>query len=391
MPLTSAEPITRHFIAQLGGSSRVDPNAGMIMSATVAKAGVPALGKFVFLDAAGKITRDPKMGVKRIPVFTDGKTLDTLLASAQDAGLKVKCREDHDDTIGARIGFVNNFKRTAPDTVSADIHVFKNYPRGALLFETAAMTPEMIGLSIDPGQLIFDLGEIDGQKVALMRVVQLEAVDVVDAGAITPEGLLFNNTTQIGVDTGNTIETPPPSSNPEPQSTKPMVAPTLEDVMNSIKEVTTGYAALAAQVKACSEAVAAHGETLAKLTSAKPPPAADPADSPAVMAKITELSDQLKATTASLAQMKRERALLGFRGTPAEKAAVASQTAEEIEKMAAGKKDYLTMVEETAAADKCSKFAAHLKVQKSPDGKVAYRDHLRTRGVFDSDRMAKAS
>ncbi len=371
MPTTLESQKTYHFLAKLS-AGKVDPAAGTITGATVAKAGVQAIGKFIFADADGNFTRDPKLGKTKIPVYTDEKTLDTLMGAAQDAGARVKCREDHDDSIKSRIGYCFNFQRTAKDTVSTDIKIFDKFSSRDLLFETATQTPELIGLSIDPGELQFERGEIDGQTIALMRVTELNAVDIVDAGAITPSGLLLSATS---VDKQNEV------TESKTQSSDQMASPTLDDLLASINKMTEGYAALAKQV-------ADQGAALSKMAA----PAVD-ADKDGMKAQLKEISDALKATTTSIAQMKKERALLGFRATAtAGELAAASnlQTAEDIEKMAAGKKDYLTMVADRAATDKCSRAEAHNRVQKTDEGSAAYAVHLMGKGVANTDQMKKA-
>jgi hypothetical protein len=99
-------------------------------------------------------------------------------------------REDHDDSVGARAGYVADFKRISDDNgdrVATDLHVFRSYRNRAVMLETAAETPEEIGLSID----FTPTFELVGGK-ALMRVAKLNAVDVVDEGAVTPDGLFLS-------------------------------------------------------------------------------------------------------------------------------------------------------------------------------------------------------
>ena len=66
-----------------------------------------------------------------------------------------------------------------------DVTLFSSFVNRSLVLETAEKTPEQIGLSID----FLPEFELIGGK-AFMRVVSLEAVDIVDAGAITHNGLL---------------------------------------------------------------------------------------------------------------------------------------------------------------------------------------------------------
>src|SRR4051812_27503611 len=95
---------------QLAAGS-VDVNTGVIHACTVMKADVVAEGKFLMLDAAGAITRDEELCAKKLPVYTDAKTLDSLLIAAKEAGKRIKAREDHDDSVGARLGYACGFAR----------------------------------------------------------------------------------------------------------------------------------------------------------------------------------------------------------------------------------------------------------------------------------------
>ena len=355
-----------HTLRQHLRASRVDAAAGVIYGATVAKAGVQATGKTLFLDSKGAITRDEKLAARKLPVFTDDKTLDTLMAAAAGAGPRVKVREDHDDSLGARAGYASAFVKTTDGRVTTDLRLFQEYRNRALVLETATETPSEIGLSIDFRPSF----EIVGDK-ALMRVEELYAVDIVDEGAITPGGLLLS----AGVDTTGKKET----QNGKPEPTAQM--PTNEEIMAALKE-------LAGNVGACMAAVS-------KLTAA-PAPAA-PTDAMAAFKDVTEklslqvtqMNDQLKVVIADNAKLKKERALLGFRGTPSERAAAAAAPgAEDIERMAANRKDYLALVREHREKTKCSAAAAHSAVQKTEEGAAAYALHLSARGVVRENMAA---
>lgn len=166
-------------------AEKIDVANNVIRAATVAVAGVRATGKTVMLDKSGGRTLDEKLCARRLPIFTDEKTLETLMAAAAASdGKRVKCREDHVDAVGARAGFANNFKRVG-DRVVADVTLFESYANRAIVLETAERAPQQIGLSMD-----FEPDfEILGDR-ALIRVRSLSAVDIVDAGAVTPNGLL---------------------------------------------------------------------------------------------------------------------------------------------------------------------------------------------------------
>lgn len=332
-----------HDLACKFAAEAIDTAHGIIRGCTVAKSGVQATGKF-YVAPDGK----------EYPVFTDAKTLDTLMTAAKAAGKRVKVREDHVDEVGSRAGYADEFRLTDDGRVTADIHLFKTYKHREVVLETSLETPEEIGLSIDFTSS-FELSE--GR--ALMRVDELHAVDIVDEGAITPDGLLLS----AGVDTTRKVETGktlPPET---------MAAPTSEELMSAISTLTTTVGALA---KSVSENQAA----LAKLTAA---PATDPKVEEALKA-ANEAKEQLAAQKQEIVQMKREKALLGFRGSSEERAKLATAQPEEIEKAASEKKDYLSLVAARVEAVKCKKSEAHVWVMKNH--KDEYAAHLAGKGVI---------
>lgn len=355
-----AEPAKPHTLLLKLAAMKVDADKGTIIGATVAKANVPAVGKYVLLDAEGKITRDVKLAKRKVPVFTDQKTLETLLVAAQKYGPKFKIREDHDDSTGARVGYSANFKLEG-DLVSADLTIFKAYRNRELFFEIAAQTPDLIGLSID-AYADYEITGTGADEKALMRILELDAVDVVDAGAITPDGLLFKR----GVDTPD---------NPEPQKTDKMAAPTIEDVMALVTKQGESLASLSATVQ--------------KLACPPSPDDAMKKGIDEIKTSLAETRTQLAAQTATIAAMKREKALLGFRGSDAERARLAAAPADEVDKIIEGQKDYPALVKAARAADaKLSASAAHSAVMATPEGSAAYRIHLQKKGVAKFDQAA---
>lgn len=353
----------------------VDANLGILRGCTVGKANVEALGKTIWLDKSGAITRDEKLSVKELPVFTDAKFLDTLMAAAaiETSRKKLKVREDHDDRIGARAGFAAAFRRVsdaAGDRVAADVHLYASYRNRGVVLETADKNPEGIGLSID----FVPEYEIVGER-ALMRVSKLLAVDIVDEGAITPGGLFLS----AGVDT-DANKGAPPAQQTEP--TSKMAEPTLTDLMSQLGALT----------KTFSECAVA----MSKLATPPTPPAADPKAAEAaaemranvekIALAVTAQGDALKALTADNLRLKKTAQALGVRvlPDPKDRATLASGSAEEIERIGAGdagKKDYLALVAEHATTAKCSKSDAHLHVQRN--NQEAYREHLRAKGIYD--------
>ncbi len=366
MPTLTLE--TAHDLNIRLSAERVDAVAGIIYGATVAMAGVRALGKFVFIDSKGQVTRDEKLAVKKLPVFTDSKTLETLMLAAKSARSRVKTREDHDDSIGARAGFANAFKRvsdTSGDRVIADIHVFEEYRNRGVFLETADKTPDEIGLSID----FLPSFEIDGDR-ALMRIEKLTAVDIVDEGAITPGGLLLS----ARVDIARKCNTPQETSETLTMATPP----TNEEIMSAMS-------ALGKQVSDCMAAFAQFQKSATPADGGKM--AAVEAENLRLATAQKELADTVKAVKEEQTRLKKERLLMGMRASDAEKTKLSAGTLEDIEKLAAlPAKTYLAAVDEHVAKEKCKRSDAHLFVMKAQP--ELYREHLNAKGIRPATQNA---
>ena len=182
-----AKPSSQTLLLDVRFSSgtAIDSELGVLRGVSVAEIG-EATGHFVALDKAGMIigVDDPEIPgtVRRLPLCADQKTLDSIVEVGAQLG-RVKAREDHDDSIASRAGYVECFRMEDGKAV-CDLTVFDAYQNRATFLEAATKTPEMIGLS---GHFKF-IAEIIGDQ-AFMRVTGIEAVDIVDEGALTHTGL----------------------------------------------------------------------------------------------------------------------------------------------------------------------------------------------------------
>ncbi len=348
----------------------VDAPRGVLSGCTVAKAGVQAQGKLVFLDKAGKIVFDEELAVRKLPVFTDAKMLETLMSAAAAVGAKVKAREDHDDSIGARAGFFDAFKLEG-DRVVADMHLFASYRNRDVVLETAANTPEEIGLSID----FIPEFEILADR-ALMRCKKLIAVDIVDEGAITPGGLFLS----AGVDSDENLQTAP--AEPENKTTMP---PTIEELSSQVSQLAKTVGECVAAMSKLSTPPAAPKEITEGLAAIR-------AEQEKLSLSVKEQGEKLVTITADNVRLKKTASVLGVRVLPnaADRVTLANGSAEEIEKIGAGtgEKSYDDLVTERVASEKCKRSDAHLFVMKAhPE---AYRTHLKAKGIYDPAK-AKAN
>lgn len=343
---------TEHDLSFQLNATAIDSDTGIIRGATVAQAGVEAIGKFVLLDKNGNLTRDPDEAVRKLQVVTDDTTLDSLMAAAQDAGGVLKIRSDHDDSLSARAGFADNFKKVG-NRVVCDLHLNTSYRDRDIVLETAKNTPKLIGLSIDMNP-DFELTK----TTALMRISELFAVDLVDAGAITHDGLFLSR----GVDNKSKV------------IFSEKISPTNKMAKDDSKEPTI------------AECMALLANLQSAVSELKTNSASD--KSKEAMSAVEEFRTELKAIKDSQTKLSQERASLGLK---AEDAAVLKAMAEaETERVrlkAEGEKNkpksYLELVEVkfVEGAGKLKKSDCHRAVMAS-DPK-AYQLHLSARGVTE--------
>lgn len=343
----------------------VDAKTGIIRGVTVAQANVQATGKFLLLDKDGNVTRDPQLAARKLPIFTDEKTLETLIAAAQKAGGSAKSREDHNEDLGARLGYADAFAKT-DGKVTCDLHVFDNYRNRALLLETAAKTPKEVGISIDmtPSFEVF-------RDRALMRIDELIAVDVVDEGAITHDGLFLGR----GVD--NLPKVTLSATQPSPaMADEPAKKPaTLEDCMTAISNLASTVGSLAGTVSELQKNSSSAAEKMA--------------------ASQKETNEKLAAQATTIAEVKQTAAALGQK--PAAGSGGNADAAAETERLRLaaeqekGKKTYLDLVEDEKKARKADLDSGKLKagdihglvMSAHPE---KYRAHLKSGGIYDSTR-----
>lgn len=359
------KPVSDFLVKFKAGS--VDRKAGVIRDAVVAESGIPAKGHFGYLNADGIFSREKQADtVKTVPLFMDDASLQTALAAAIEEGGRARVRSDHDDALSARGGYADNF-RIADGKLITDIHLFDTYKDREIVLETAEKTPDLIGLSMD-----FSFKTEVSDNKALVRVTGLKAVDIVDEGAVTPNGLFRSvrmaapaDATIAQVDTpakGNMADTPVTDT---PSDSK------LDKVLALLTQLLEG------EKKEADE-----NETAAKCA------AEDKKETPAEEKKEDEADKMAalveKAVAAKFAALKAEQAALGVKP-----AAVTS--AESTDAKFAAEKDAKAKVED---ADPVAKFnaitadlvksgksviaARHEAVKSHPE---VYRASLKARGI----------
>ncbi len=336
--------IQHELCFKLSAGDAVDNKKGILRGVTVAKAGVDAEGKFLYLDQNGDALPTPEGAVKKYAITTDGTTLDTLLGAIQDAGGRLKVRSDHDDSIQARAGYADNFRKIE-DRVICDIYLNDSYRDRDIVLEVAGDTPELMGLSIDFSPS-FQLED----DSALMRVEEIYAVDIVDAGAITPAGLYMQSE---AVDKKIVIKT----------NLSMAKETTLADCMAAISECM-------ATIKGVGQQFNDEMAKFAKMAfpSANKPDdkkGKDDGDGDELKSVIESLKLQVKTVTDNMAAMKAERAALGLSASQS----VADKSAD-----AAAEAERVRLAAEKAKGE--PKTYLELNAQKKKDGmKLAHERH----------------
>lgn len=369
------------------GVRNVNAATGVLTGVTVAEVG-PATGHFAFLDKAGNVVgvggRDDgpeiKGAVRRLQLAMDEKSLETVVAAGKKAQ-RFKTREDHDDSIAARAGQSTNF-RLEDGKVVCDVSIFDAYANRAVFLETAEKTPELIGLS---GDFKF-VAEIVGDQ-AMMRVTRIDAVDIVDQGALTHAGLFK---VRAQVDT-------PPTENLSIMAKSTPEKPDLK----AFKELC---AAVAAYRAANAESVAEIDECMAGLMPTPVPgdtveaKAAASAKADIVKeltatfsAKLEEVKATIKteveaATRAQAVEFQKRMSALGIKfeaakEPTAEEIAAAKKLADEAEaKLKAEKQDFLALKAARAKEKNIAPSEAARQIMAEfPD---AYSAHLRAKGII---------
>lgn len=350
----------------------VDSASGILRGVTVAKADVKAKGKYVYLDAAGNIVKDPKLAKTKLPVFTDDEMLNTLMGAAQDAGGRVKVRSDHDDSLAARAGYATNFRKVE-DRVVCDLHLNSSYRDRATVLETAQKTPDLMGCSID-----FLPTFVITKDKALMRVSDLSAVDIVDEGAVTPGGMFM----RTGVDKETDDELPNPEISPlttmAAKDDKKM--PTIEECVAAMSAMQTAIDTLASSMKALTAQPVA---TMSAVDELKTTLAAFKAENEKL---AKEQADFITTQNEKLATLARERQALGLKAGDAKKLSEAEEQEAERTRLAAVRdadakkpKTYLALVEAKKAEGKLSASECHRYVMST--NPEAYRKHQIDTGI----------
>jgi hypothetical protein len=368
-------------------AGRVDSANGVIYDVTLAKSGVIALGKFIFVDGDGNVTKDPAKARRRLPVYTDDQTLETLMGAFQDAGTRIRTRVNHDDSIEARAGHTQNFRREG-DRVIGDLYLLTNFPARDIVLEVAEKTPDLMGMSID----LVPTFEIKGDR-AFMRVQELLAVDIVDEGAITPAGMFLN---RDRVDTEHNSKTKPLLMAKETPAKETPPAPDPTAMEASIKEMAArcdGLSAKVAALEASHGALAEDHKTLlakhaaleaAHNTLAGVTKKADgaPAPAPDGMAAVKQIADDLKTLRSEVVEMKKTNAALGMKAGGSEPSGKpgTGPSADPNDKPAPdAPKDYLTLVAEKKKTGMSAGLAHQTAQREQPD---LYRKHQESLGVW---------
>lgn len=278
------------------------------------------------------------------------------MEAAAAAGGEFRVRSDHSDTLESRAGFARNFQRIG-DRVVADIYLNDSYRHRDIVLETASKTPKLIGLSID-FQPRFELEK----NAALMRVNELFAVDIVDEGAITHDGMFLGS----GVDRTPKVELSKNSTTTMAEEKQPTIAE-------------------------CMSAIASLTKTVGELAAKMNPTQDKPADE--TLSAINTLREQLQAdingVKETLATVKKERAMLGIKSGE-----TVISTVEELEteraRLAAeknkGAKTYLQLVAEKETTMKLKRSDAHVAVQR--EDPKAYEAHLNSKGIIGKAAVA---
>lgn len=378
------------FAAAVG---QVDAAAGKLFGVTVAEVG-QAAGHFAFIDAAGKVVgvgglddaKDYPGAKRRLPLCMDEQSVASVILAAK-ASPRIKSREDHDDAISARAGFAENFRADGPTKAVCDLNLLDAYANRAVFLETATKTPELIGLS---GDFKFT-AEIVGER-AMMRVSSIDAVDIVDRGALTHRGLFACK--PLGVDSPATSQM---AAKPKEDDTMPDFA-AFKAMCESVAAYRAKNAQCEAQINECMAAI--QPVRVPTPPGAPAPVPAGPGENPEAKLSVTAsamtpeqqtafksemaalvATETAKATTAALVEFRKEMSALGLKPAAVPAAAPAANvTTEPAATTKTTTETFLSLKASVAAERKLSPSKAGEAVMR--ERPELYAAHLAAKGVI---------
>ncbi len=391
------------FTLQFGaGVGKVDVARGVLYGVTVAEVG-DATGHFAYVDPKGRVLGVGGAGdaenfpptSRRLQLAMDDQSLASVVVAGQQSK-RFKTREDHNDAIEARAGHSQSF-RMEDGKVVCDVDILDAYSNRALFLEIAESTPELIGLS---GDFKFT-AEVKGDK-AMMRVTRIDAVDIVDKGALTHAGLFSVKCAKVDT---------PQEPNPE-HTMAAATRPDLKAFKQLCKEVAAWRASSVEDDMAIDECMASIAPVSVPTPPGAPAPVTGKPSNPDASVKDpeanfselkTELAAMFKASLAeattkikadadaAVLEMRKQFSALGMKpvagATPsAEDLAKAEKEAEELRiKAAAGTpgakpKDFLSLKASIAKERNIKPSeAAHCIMREQP---AVYGEYLTSLGVI---------
>jgi len=159
----------------------------------------------------------------------DETTLQQVFAHCKQLG-SVKVKADHGSGVFSTIGWVDNFGLTN-DKVIGDFHIYENEPQRARLLEIASKNPSHMGMSLE-----FEGADEPSGDKAFSRCERILAVALVSDPAANSS--LFS------------IPIEKPITPMEPTTDEPTATPSLDDLIEQVKEMRCQYEELSKKMQA---------------------------------------------------------------------------------------------------------------------------------------------
>lgn len=366
------------FTCKFSADSVQETDGGdvVLKQAVVARVGVNAKGHTIMLDKDGIMTTDAAKAKQTLPMHVDAQSITSALAAAKEKG-RLRVRSDHKDELKDRAGYADNFAVSKDGNLVCDVYLFKSYADREIVTETAQKTPELIGLSMD---FSFAVEVKDG--LALVRIKEMNAVDIVDEGAVTPSGLFRSHSAGPGVDTQSQgraaaqfSPTPnPPDMNEEQEKRLAALEAANKDLLARLSKFEASDKAAAGDEPAADDKKPAP-DAKAEDKAGADEPDGDEAD-PKASAKA------LRALSAQVSNLTKTFAALGLKpaGKASEDVSAAQLSAKKVE--AAASADpvaaFKQKIEEAMKTGLSRKDAVTFATKNSPE---AYRAKLKAQGI----------
>lgn len=357
--------------------TQVDKQNGIIHGVTVMESGVFAQGHFLWVDGNGMEVPEGTPRAKKIKLATDDRTIASVMDVLKADG-RARTRVNHSDLIQDRAGYSEGFEIEGNKLI-CDVNLFDSFQSRNLILETADKTPDLIGLSIDFNYTT----EIAGDT-GYLRAYKVNAVDIVDKGAVTPRGLF--SVIQLGARNNKETENMANAKmEAAPAKVEPVAGPDMAGIMAQLADICGKMGGYVAKMEAAANPPAEEKKEPAGAEETKPAgePHTEP-DGDELKASVKALTEDVKKLRAEAIEQRKTFSALGVKPEAAPKPS--SDSASEPVKATDKAPEAVTATAQFKAKiqeNKAKKMSASVATQTAMhENKELYAASLKERGII---------